>query len=269
MYTTTPQQAETLRTQGNKWIPLLSPCLNLHLPVHTVVVHGIPASFQPADPQHLEMLIAMNPDTMKPAPTFVKWVSLNAIQRASSHSSIRIGFTDVDQPRRAVDQKIFYGRYNKQTGFGRKAKPRCMNCLEEGHTTHHCKSEMMCPYCAANHAADKCDLKGKTTSSCRACARDLKTANPEINLKELFSKTLIHLHHSPLDPTYPTRLAAKKKEAAAASSNRTGEAIQPGSKNTGKTINGSGPPVIIVVDPKSADKQAETLDNDAHMSVSQ
>lgn len=127
LYTTTPQQADAIRKQGDKWIHLLSPHLKLQFPVHTVVVHGIPASFQPADPQHLDMLVAMNPDTLTPAPTFVKWVSINAIQRCVSHSSIRIGFTDAEQAKRAVDQKIFYGRYNKRTKYGRRIKPRCMN----------------------------------------------------------------------------------------------------------------------------------------------
>lgn len=107
LYTTTPQQADALRRQGDQWIPLFSPRLQLNNPVHTVVVHSIPTSFQPADPQHLDMLTAMNADTMVPAPTFVKWVSLSVIQRGVLHSLIHIGFQDADQARRAVEQKIF------------------------------------------------------------------------------------------------------------------------------------------------------------------
>lgn len=216
IYTTTPQQAEALRRQGEKWVHLLSPQITLQHPVHTVVVHGIPASFQPADPQHIEMLTAMNPDTLTPAPTFIKWVSLNAIQRGASHSSIRIGFTDADQAKRAVDQKIFFGRYNKRTEFGRNSKPRCMNCLMDGHTSNHCKEEMMCPYCAGTHAADRCEQKGKMTSRCTACARAIKAKAQDTDLEALFSTAPVHLHHSPLDPTCPTRLAMKKAEAAKA-----------------------------------------------------
>lgn len=91
------------------------------------------------------MLAAMNADTLNPAPVFVKWVSANAVQRGASHLSIRIGFADAAQAALAVEQKIFYGRFNKSTEFGRKAKPRCMNCLQEGHITRYCKEELMCP----------------------------------------------------------------------------------------------------------------------------
>lgn len=37
LYTTTPAQADTLRAQAESWIPMLSPNLSLHNPVHTVL----------------------------------------------------------------------------------------------------------------------------------------------------------------------------------------------------------------------------------------
>lgn len=221
LYTTTSHQADLLRKHADRWVHLLSPHLKLHEPVHTVVVHGIPASFQPADQQHLDMLMAMNPDTLTPAPVFVKWISPNAIQRGVSHSSIRIGFKDVDQAKRAVEQQVFFGRYNKKTEYGRKAKPRCMNCLQDGHTSNHCKANLMCPYCAEEHPADKCELKGMMTSNCTACARALKLKKPETDLGELFSTTPTNLSHSPLDPTCPTRIAQKRAEATKTSSKTT------------------------------------------------
>lgn len=124
LYTTTPHQADLLRKHAEKWVQLLSPHLKPHEPVHTVVVHGIPALFQPADQQHLEMLMAMTPDIQSPEPLFVKWISPNAIQRGVSHSSIWIGFKNADQAKRAVEHQVFFGRYNKKTEYGRKAKPR-------------------------------------------------------------------------------------------------------------------------------------------------
>lgn len=270
IYTTTTQQAEAIRKQGDKWIALLSPCLKLHLPVHTVVVHCIPASFQPSDPQHLEMLAAMNPETMTPSPVFVKWVSLNAIQRGSSDSSIRIGFTNADQARRAVEQNIFYGKYSKCTEYGRKTKTRCMNCLEEGHASHHCKGAMMCPYCAADHAADKRELRGKTTSNCTSCARAILKKTPDTNLKILFSTTPVHLHHSPLDPTCPTRLEAKKQEAAKAAlaSKTAPTSILPPKKSAAGTVpTVPGPSAIIELDAQPA--AAGATSEDTQMADSQ
>lgn len=217
LYTTTPQQADTLRLQSHLWLHNLSTKLEIHSPVHYIVVHGIPTVFKPTDPQHVEMLVAMNPDTLNPAPTFIKWVSPNAIHRGVTHFSIRMGFTDAEQARKAVEQKIFYGRYNKKTEFGRKTKPRCMNCLKDGHTSSHCKDKMMCPYCSEAHTADSCRLKGMMTSNCTACARHKKASEPSIDLKSLFSTTPKELSHSPLDPTCPTRVAEKVARATSGS----------------------------------------------------
>lgn len=211
LYTTTAAQADALRAQHEKWVPLISTGLELHNPVHTVVVHGIPTSFDPSDAQHLEMLSAMNPDTLTPPPPllFVKWISANAVQRGATHSSIRIGFTDAERAARAVEHKVFYGRFNKRTEFGRKNKPRCMNCLKEGHTTRYCKETLMCPYCSKEHAADTCDLHGKMTTNCTACARHARDLDPGTDLKALFAEAPRSLRHSPLDPTCPARIAGK------------------------------------------------------------
>lgn len=272
IYTTMAQQAESIRKQGEKWIPLLSTRMKLNLPVHTVVVHGIPASFQPADPQHLEMLTAMNTETMVPAPVFVKWISLNAIQCGASHSSICIGFANAEQARKAVEMKIFYGRYNKQTEHGRKTKPKCMNCLAEGHTLSHCKAEIMCPYCASQHPAEQCELRGKTTSNFTACARALKTADKTVDLKLLFSTTPVQLHHSPLDPKCPTRLAIKKNEslkAAAATTEPTTASTPQVRQPRTAAVHAEGPQTAA---PASATPPAATRaagGNDAQMTIAQ
>lgn len=134
-------------------------------PIYPVVVHGIPTSFNPVSPDHLRMLEAMNPDTFKTPPLFVKWISQQSVQRGTSQSSIRIGFSSLDQANEAVKNKIFYGRFNKQTEHGRATKARFMNCLQDGHTSKHCKEPGLCPYCAENHPADTCELKGKMTST--------------------------------------------------------------------------------------------------------
>lgn len=210
LYTTTAAQAEALRNQHETWIPIISEGLPLHNPVHTVVVHGIPTSFNPSDPRHLEMLCAMNQDTLVPPPLFVKWISAHAVQRGASHSSIRIGFADAVRAATAVEQKIFYGRFNKRTEHGRKIKPRCMNCLKDGHVTRYCKEKVMCPYCSEDHTAHSCSLHGKMTANCTACARHTQSLDPNADLKTLFFEAHRHMRHSPLDPTCPARLASKK-----------------------------------------------------------
>lgn len=259
VYTTTATQAEILREQHEKWVPLVSSLLTLHNPVHTVVVHGIPTSFEPSDPQHLAMLSAMNQDTLDPPPLFVKWISANAVQRGATHSSIRIGFADANQANLAVEQKIFYGRFNKRTEHGRKVKPRCMNCLKDGHITRYCKETLMCPYCSEAHSADSCELHGKMTTNCTACARHTLQLDPSTNLKQLFAEAPRHLRHSPLDPTCPARIAGKVAQAAAAIKQRPTKQAS----TTAKPGN-AGPasrPIVIPEEDMESDEVEKDKDN--------
>lgn len=232
LYTTTPQHADTLRKQSATWLPLVSTNLELHNPIHSIVVHGIPATFLPTDPHNIDMLVAMNPDTLNPAPVFIKWISPNAIHQGVLHSSLRIGFADGEQAKRVVEQKIFFGCYNKKMDFGRKSKPRCMNCIKDGHTSTHCKEPMMCPYCAGDHPADSCELKGMMTSNCTSCARSSKSKDSTLDLKLLFSTTPKSLSHSPLHPTCPSRVAEKLARAAESlhksTTNHPGQSTPPG-----------------------------------------
>lgn len=85
----------------------------------------------------------------------------------------------------------------------------------------------MCPYCSEEHQADKCLSKGIITTSCTACARHMKSANPTVDLKAVFAKTPVGLRHSPLDPTCPTRIAgavARERLATAEREKLTAEA---------------------------------------------
>lgn len=145
-----------------------------------------------------------------------------------------------------------------------------MNCLEDGHTSHHCKAAMMCPYCAEYHTADKCDLRGKTTSSCTACACEILKKTPDTDLQALFSTTPVHLRHSLLDPTCPTRLAAKKLDAAkAANAANTApkSAPLPSNRALGSVSKTTTPPAIIEIYPPATKVGANS--EDTQMAVSQ
>lgn len=150
------------------------PDLTLHNPVHVVVVHGIPTSFDSADPQHLEMLRDMNPDTLDLMSLFVKWVGAHTVQHEATYLSIRIGVDTTDQGKLVVEQKIFYGCFNKRTEFRQQTKPRCMNLLYNSHIMRLFKEELMCPDCTDNHTDNMCTIPCKMTTNCTACARHIQ-----------------------------------------------------------------------------------------------
>lgn len=227
--------------------------MTLRNPVYPVVVHGIPTSFNSDCPDHMAMLIAMNPETLSPPPLFFKWISQQTIKRGVSHSSIRLGLSSSDQAKKAVDGMIFYGRFNKKTENGRATKARCMNCLHKGHTSNYCKEKVMCPLCAEEHQADQCSLKGRLTTSCTACARYMKGKDPSLDLKALFAKNPVGLRHSPLDPTCPTRIAKKAELEKQATALRERKAAAKKAQQTTHPGNVPGPSHTTNLNPSPID----------------
>lgn len=124
---------------------------------------------------------------------------------------------------------------------------------------------MMCPYCAGAHAADRCVHKGKMTSNCTACARAIQSKTPETDLEALFSTTPVHLHHSPLDPTCPTRIAKKKADAAMALASTT---TPQASTNSGTVTTNSSATLTPPSARPPTEATAPTEDNDAIMIIS-
>lgn len=202
LYTTTNIQADTLRICSKDWIPLLSYKLQLHNPVHVVVIHASQCPSALLTPNTWPCLQKWT-QILNPAPCFVKWTSSNAVQLGESHSLIRIGFVNSDQEKTTVKQKQFYRIFNKKIEFSQKIKPHFMNCPQEDHITRYFKAKFMCLYCAKEHTTDKCVMHGKIMTNCTACLRHLKKSASTIDIKALFSETPRHLRHSPIDPTYP------------------------------------------------------------------
>lgn len=127
LYTTTNIQADTLRICSKDWIPLLSYKLQLHNPVHVVVIHASQCPSALLTPNTWPCLQKWT-QILNPAPCFVKWTSSNAVQLGESHSLIRIGFVNSDQEKTTVKQKQFYRIFNKKIEFSQKIKPHFMNC---------------------------------------------------------------------------------------------------------------------------------------------
>lgn len=57
-----PSHADALRKQSSKWLASFSDKLTMKEETHAILVHGIPTTFNPKNPDHLEDLIASNGD---------------------------------------------------------------------------------------------------------------------------------------------------------------------------------------------------------------
>lgn len=80
LYTENFRQAEGLKKKVDLWLPGLSKDLVFRPKVHAIFIHGVPTSFNPAIPSHLEDLYDWNPATMTQRPAFVKWKNNRGVQ---------------------------------------------------------------------------------------------------------------------------------------------------------------------------------------------
>lgn len=197
--------ADSLQKQANNWLPTFSTHLIIRPDTHAVLVHGIPTTFNPQNPEHLEDLIASNGDRLSSVKA-VRWMNTKVIEEEQKHySSIIILLTDRDAAHRCVKHQIWY-RYNrKRTELGRQPPTRCFNCLKSGHSAAACPNPPLCPYCGDDPHAHTCSSKGKTPTKRTSCAREKKKRDVHVNLKNVLTANPTNLLHSPFDPKCEAR----------------------------------------------------------------
>lgn len=202
-----PSHAEALRKTVDKWLPMLSDKLTLKPETHAILVHGIPTTFSPQNPEHLEDLIASNRDRLASLKT-ICWMNIKAVEEEKkNYSSLILFLADREAAQRCVRDQIWYRFNKKRTEAGRRPPSQCFNCLKSGHTAAACPQKPLCPYCGDEHHAHTCVMKGTTPPKCTSCAREKKRRDPLVNLKGVFKANPTDLLHSPFDPKCAARLA--------------------------------------------------------------
>lgn len=205
LYLESPSIADSLRKQANVWLSAFSSRLAIKPDTYAVLVHCIPTSFNPQNPDHLEDLIASNGDRLANI-TAVRWMNPKVIEEEQKrYSSIIILLNDRDAAQRCVKDQLWYRFNKKRTELGRRPPTRCFNCLKTGHSAAACPSPPLCPYCADGHHAHTCSLKGKTPPKCTSCAREKMKKDTHVNIKVIFAANPTDMMHSPFDPKCAVR----------------------------------------------------------------
>lgn len=202
-----PSHAEALRKTADKWLPTFSEKLTMKPDLHAILIHGIPTTFNPKSPDHLEDLIASNGDRLASLKS-IRWMNAKVVEEEKkNYSSIILFLTDREAAQRCVKDQIWYRFNKKRTEMGKKPPPRCFNCLKAGHTAAACPDKALCPYCGEEHHAHTCPKKGTTPPKCTSCAREKLKLDPIVNLKGVFAANPVDLLHSPFDPKCSARQA--------------------------------------------------------------
>lgn len=207
LYLESPATADSLRKQVNTWLPAFSNQLAIKPDTHAVLVHGIPTTFNPQNPDHLEDLIASNGDRLANI-TAVRWMNPKVVEEEQKrYSSIIILLNDREAAQRCAKDQIWYRFNKKRTELGKRPPTRCFNCLKSGHPAAACPNPPLCPYCGDGHHAHTCSLKGKTPPKCTSCAREKMKRDTHVNIKGIFAANPTDMMHSPFDPKCAVRQA--------------------------------------------------------------
>lgn len=209
IYLDSPKQVQALRDQVDAWLPKVSPNLALKQVVHSVIVHGVPTTFNPTRQEDVDLLKINNGEMLDNA-LFVRWLKKDTADDATKrHSSLLIGFKTLGEASLAARTKVWQGRGRHRTELSGPPPTRCFNCQGLGHTAAACKLAPMCPFCSEAHHAHNCPAKGLTAMKCIACARGKQKSDPSTNLVRLFKEDHHELLHHPFAPTCPVRIASQ------------------------------------------------------------
>lgn len=209
VYLDSPKQALALRDQVSRWLPSVSPHLALKQEMHSIIVHGVPTTFNPARPEDVDLLKTCNGDLLDNA-LYVRWLRRETADDLSKrHSSLLIGFRTHAEASLAARTKVWQGRGRHRTELSAPPPTRCFNCQGAGHTEAACKLAPMCPHCAGEHHTHNCPVKGSSALKCVACARGKLKADPRTNLQTLFKDNHADFLHHPFATTCPMRIAGQ------------------------------------------------------------
>lgn len=129
-----PSHADAVRKQVSKWLPSFCDKLTMKEETYAILVHGIPTTFNPQNPDHLEDLIALNGDRLKSF-SAIRWMNIKAVEEDQKrYSSLIVFLSDREAAQRCVKDQIWYRFNKKRTEMGRRPPSRCFNCLKSGHT---------------------------------------------------------------------------------------------------------------------------------------
>lgn len=115
VYLDSHKQVQALRDQVASWLPKVSPHLALKQEVHSVIVHGIPTTFNPTRPEDIDLLKICNGTLLDDA-IFLRWLRRDpADDPTKRHSSLLIGFKTLREASLAARTKIWHGRGRHRT----------------------------------------------------------------------------------------------------------------------------------------------------------
>ncbi|KAJ7219836.1 hypothetical protein C8J57DRAFT_959528, partial [Mycena rebaudengoi] len=142
------------RENAKEWLPRLAPGAWTHSPKFSVVVNGIPATFDPTSESAIRTLEDDNPDILLPySIERARWLRLPK----SDAGSIIIDLKDSRSANQAIDTGLSSNYVFYTTHKLTPKLTQCYKCQGYGHIAKFCKEPMVkCALCAGTHETKSC-----------------------------------------------------------------------------------------------------------------
>ena len=186
------------------WTQNLATTAQVASDYYQVLIHGMPFSFQPENPDHIKELQNAN-DAHTPGIKIQRAVWLKKTKETEKTAgSMIVWFEKAEHADTAITKGIMWKYELKTTEIFRSGfrTTQCFNCQRFGHIAKSCTVGSKCGQCAGAHNTKEC--KGKHDARCSNCGRN----------------------HTAWDVRCPTKLAARAR------------AVQNRVQDAGKYLNG-------------------------------
>ncbi|KAI1007038.1 hypothetical protein K3495_g1184 [Podosphaera aphanis] len=171
------------------WTRKLAATAHIATPTFQVLVHDMPLSFEPENPEHLMRIQDANQlYTMGIRIERAAWLKKIKIPGKTAGSLI-VWFNQAENADQVISKGIMWGYELKATEIFRSGfrAMQCYNCQNYGHIAKVCTADAKCGYCAGTHNSRDCSKKQETR--CVNCGK----------------------RHASWNQAYPIRIAAKAK----------------------------------------------------------
>lgn len=166
------KQAEAVLAAEGSWVRHLNPELKVKTKTYTIVVHGIPTSFNPMDKtmvKELQHEKGSKLDSLE----LIRWANPNSIAIGKPFSSIFISLTDPEAANTALFQNISYQRELRTTERSKKhqGSTQCYACQGFGHTQKACTELPRCAIFTGEHLTNGCNTVNTGKTYCVNCTK--------------------------------------------------------------------------------------------------
>lgn len=208
----TQDQVDQVAATADVWLEKLNVNLKLKSKLYTIMVHGIPTSFDVLSDREVTNFCHENGRILDSLES-IRWANTNSISMKKPFSSIFISLRDPEAANAALCNNVIYKREIRTTERSKKhpGSTQCFKCQGFGHTKASCKSTPRCAICTGHHLTEECDNPIKGEIYCANCTdihiAKLKAANPAATADDINLEDMLRLAHSPQAANCPVRRA--------------------------------------------------------------